>query len=162
VLLRVRVPRSIPRRAPVHVHLRTGAHRMSSSPRHDRLDARIVTVSRLQASRDVAARGLAPSVEALDTPLGPRESPRASGVCYSALRRLPRRDLHPLEKSDKMLALARPHRHDATWDQCKVDAAISVRHLFEKGRLHSAVFNAQLPPRSVGNATWKVGRPRCA
>ena len=48
------------------------------SPRHDRLGSRIVNVSRLQASRDVAARGLAPSVEALDTPLGPRESPRAS------------------------------------------------------------------------------------
>ena len=78
VRLRVRVLRSVPRRAPVRVRLRTGAHRMSSSPRHDRFDARVVNLTRLQASRDVAARGLAPSVEASDTPLGPRESPRTS------------------------------------------------------------------------------------
>ena len=114
VRLRVRVLRSIPRRAPVHVPLRTGAHGMLSLPRHDRLDARVVNLSRLQASLHVAARGLAPSVEAFDTPLGPRESPRTSGVCYSALRRLPRRDLHPLETNDGMGPLARPHRHDAT------------------------------------------------
>ena len=114
VLLPVRVLRSVPRRAPVRVHLRTGTHGMLPSPRHDRLDARVVNLTRLQASLHVAARGLAPSVEALDTPLGPRESPRASGVCYSALRCLPRRDLHPLEKNDGMRALARPHRHDAT------------------------------------------------
>ena len=80
---------------------------MWPSPRHDRLDARVVNLTRLQASLHVAARGLAPSVEALDTPLGPRESPRTSGVCYSALRRLPRRDLHPLETNDGMRALAR-------------------------------------------------------
>jgi len=115
VPLRVRVLRSVPRRAPVHVRLRTGVHGASSSPRHDRLDARVVNVTRLQASLQVAARGLAPSVEALDTPLGPHGSHRASGVCYSALRCLPRRDLHPLEKNDGMRALARPHRHDATW-----------------------------------------------
>jgi hypothetical protein len=35
------------------------------------------------------------------------------GVCYSALRRLPRRDLHPLETNDAMHALARTHPHDA-------------------------------------------------
>ena len=81
----------------------------------DRLDARVVNMSRLQASRDVAARGLAPSVEALDTPLGRRDSRHAPGVCYSALRRLPRRDLHPLEKNDGMRTLAGPHRHDAPW-----------------------------------------------
>ena len=114
VRLPVRVLRSVPRRAPVHVHLRTGVHGMSSLPRHDRLDARVVNLTRLQASLHVAARGLAPSVEALDTPLGPRASPHVSGVCYSALRCLPRRDLHPLEENDEIRALARPHRHDAT------------------------------------------------
>ena len=113
VPLRVRVLRPLPRRAPLRVRLRTGAQRTSSSPRNDRLDARVVNLSRLQASRDVAARGLAPSVEALDTPLGPRGSRPAPGVCYSALRRLPRRDLHPQEKNSEMRALARPHRHDA-------------------------------------------------
>jgi hypothetical protein len=41
------------------------------------------------------------------------------GVCYSALRRLPRRDLHPLETNDGMGALARSHRHDATYPHCK-------------------------------------------
>ena len=115
VRLPVRVLRSIPRRAPVRVHLRTGTHGMLSSPRHDRLDARVVNLTRLQASRDVAARGLAPSVEALDTPLGPPESRPMPGVCYSALRHLPRRDLHPLETNDGMRRLALPHRHDATW-----------------------------------------------
>jgi hypothetical protein len=113
VRLRVRVLRSLPRRALVHVPLRTAAHEASSSPRHDRLDARIVNLTRLQASRDVAARGLAPSVEALDTPLGPRDSHHAPGVCYSALRRLPRRDLHPLEQNDVIPTRARLHRHDA-------------------------------------------------
>ena len=54
-------------------------------------------MSRLQASRHVAARVLAPSSEALDTPLGPPRSLAVPGVCYSALRCLPRRDLHPLE-----------------------------------------------------------------
>ena len=56
-----------------------------------------VNMSRLQASRHVAAHVLAPSEEALDTPLGPPRSLAVPGVCYSALRRLPRRDLHPLE-----------------------------------------------------------------
>src|SRR5688500_4575629 len=115
VPLRVRVLRPLPHRAPLRVRLRTGAHWTSSSPRHDRLDARVVNLMRLQASRDVAARGLAPSVEALDTPLEPRNSHHALGVCYSALRRLPRRDLHPLEKNDTMTALARAHHHDAPW-----------------------------------------------
>src|ERR1700730_5375241 len=104
--LRVRVLRSLPRRVPLRVPLRTRAHGILSSPCHDRLDTRVVNLSRLQASLYAAARGLAPSVEALDTPLGPRESPRTSGVCYSALRRLPRRDLHPLERNDAMTALA--------------------------------------------------------
>ena len=118
-----------PAETPVRVRLRTGAHRMSSSPRHDRFDARVVNLTRLQASRDVAARGLAPSVEASDTPLGPRESPRTSGVCYSALRRLPRRDLHPLEMNDGMGALARPHRHDAT---CSDSNATTDEHMPQK------------------------------
>lgn len=45
----------------------------------------------------VAARVLAPSVEAFDAPLGPRGLPHQSGACYRALRRLPGRDSHPLE-----------------------------------------------------------------
>ena len=70
-------------------------------------------MSRLQASLHVAARGLAPSEEASDTPLGPRPSPVVPGVCYSALRRLPRRDLHPLEKNSVTQPVSRPRRHDA-------------------------------------------------
>jgi hypothetical protein len=113
VPLRVRVLRPIPRRDLPRV-LRTETRQTWPSPRHDRLGSRIVNVSRLQASRNVAARGLAPSVEALDAPLGPPGSLPMPGACYSALRRLPRRDLHPLETNDKMTALARSHRHDAT------------------------------------------------
>ena len=97
VPLRARVLRPLPRRDLPHVHLRTEASQTWPSPRHDRLGSRVVNLSRLQASRDVAARVLAPSVEAFDTPLGPPGSLPMPGVCYSALRRLPRRDLHPLE-----------------------------------------------------------------
>src|SRR5262249_16503661 len=114
VRLPVRVLRSVPRRDFPRVHLRTGTREAWPSPGHERLGSRLVNVTRLQASRDVAAGGLAPSVEAFDTPLGPRESLHASGVCYSALRRLPRRDLHPLESNDRTAALARSRRHDAT------------------------------------------------
>ena len=74
------------------------ARRASPSPRHDRLGSRIVNLSRLQASLDVAARVLAPSVEAFDTPLGTRKSPPVPGLCYPALRRLPGPDFHRLEK----------------------------------------------------------------
>src|SRR5438477_233696 len=76
---------------------------------------RIVNLSRLQASPDVAARVLAPSVEALDTPLGPPVSRPMPGVCYSALRRLPRRDLHPLEMNSVKQTSFRLLRHDAPW-----------------------------------------------
>ena len=70
-------------------------------------------MSRLQASRHVAARVLAPSEEALDTPLGPPRSLAVPGVCYSALRHLPRRDLHPLETNSVKPMLTHPLRHDA-------------------------------------------------
>ena len=105
VPLRARVLRPLPRRDPPHVRPRTGVRRTWPSPRHDRLGSRIVNLSRLQASRDVVARVLAPSVEALDTPLGPHGSRRPPGVCYSALRGLPRRDLHPLERDSGKPAL---------------------------------------------------------
>ena len=89
--------RPIPRRDPPHLHHRTGARSTWPSPCDQRLGSRIVNMSRLQASRHVAARVLAPSSEALDTPLGPPRSLAVPGVCYSALRCLPRRDSHPLE-----------------------------------------------------------------
>jgi hypothetical protein len=111
--LPVRVLRSGPRRDRRR-DLRTETPQTWPSPSHERLGSRVVNLTRLQASRDVAARGLAPSVEACDTPLGPPGSLPMPGVCYSALRRLPRRDLHPLESNDRMGALARPHLHDAT------------------------------------------------
>jgi hypothetical protein len=106
------VLRPVPRRDLPPVHLRTETRETWPSPRHDRLGSRIVNLSRLQASRDVAARGLASSVEACDTPLGPPGSRLMPGVCYSALRRLPRRDLHPLETNSVRQAMYLP-RHDA-------------------------------------------------
>ena len=66
----------------------------------------------LQASRHVAARVLVPSSEALDTPLGPRRSLAVPGVCYSALRCLPRRDFHPLETNSVKSMVIHPLRHD--------------------------------------------------
>ena len=100
VPLRAHVLRPIPRRD-LWRDLRTETPQTWPSPRHDRLGSRVVNLSRLQASLDVVARVLAPSVEALDTPLEPPTSRSESGVCYSALRRLPRRDWHPLETNGR-------------------------------------------------------------
>ena len=50
VRLRARVLRPVPRRDPPRA-LRTGAQQTWPSPRHDRLGSRVVTLSRLQASR---------------------------------------------------------------------------------------------------------------
>src|SRR5678815_1098152 len=123
VRLRTRVLRPLPRRDPTHVRHRTGARRTWPSPRNDRLGSRVVNLSRLQASLDVAARVLASSVEAFDTPLGPPESLPMPGACYSALRRLPRRDLHPLETNSVKLTLICQPRHDAP------SIAVSYTHL---------------------------------
>src|SRR5205823_3943967 len=64
-------------------------------------------------------RVLAPSRfrEALAAPLGTQGSLPLPGACYPALRRLPRRDLHPLEKrSVKIFVPSDAHlRHDAPW-----------------------------------------------
>ncbi len=116
VHLRARVLRPLPRRDPPHLHHRTGARSAWPSPCDQRLGSRIVNMSRLQASRHVAARVLAPSSEAFDTPLGPPRSLAVPGVCYSALRRLPRRDLHPLETNSVKQSLTHPLRHDARTD----------------------------------------------
>ena len=48
------------------------------------------------ASLDVAARTLAPSVEAFDAPLRPRRSLSVPGACYRTVRLLSGRDSHPL------------------------------------------------------------------
>jgi len=72
--------------------------------------------TRLQASLRVAARVVAPSVEACDAPLGHRGLPPMPGACYPALRRLPGRDSHPLEScSSQTVARTDAHRllHDA-------------------------------------------------
>lgn len=111
--LPARVLRPLPRRDRRYVHLRTEVSPTSPSPRHDRLGSRVVNLTRLQASRNVAARVLAFSVETFDTPLQPRHSRRALGVCYSALRRLPRRDLHPLEMDSVKPTIICLLRHDA-------------------------------------------------
>src|SRR6202022_3010864 len=72
--LRARVLRPLPRRDLLRICLRIEAQQTWPSPRYDRLGSRIVTLSRLQASRHVAARVLAPSVEALYTHLLPPAS----------------------------------------------------------------------------------------
>ena len=107
------VLRPMPHRDPRHVHLRTEASQTWPSPCHERLGSRLVNVSRLQASREVATRVLASSEEACDTPLRPPSSHSVPGVCYSALRRLPRRDLHPLEMNDAKQTLLGLLHHDA-------------------------------------------------
>ena len=136
VPLRAHVLRPLPRRD-LPRDLRTETRQTWPSPRHDRLGSRVVNLSRLQASLDVAARVLAPSVEALDTPLGPPGSLPMPGVCYSALRRLPRRDLHPLEKNDLKQTMFCLLRHDAPWTdlygrcpQCGTASADLERRVF--------------------------------
>jgi len=42
------------------------------------------------------------------------------GVCYSALRRLPRRDSHPLEKNDARQTAFSLSHHDAPCTHCRV------------------------------------------
>jgi hypothetical protein len=100
-MILARVLRPLPRRDPRCALVL--ASRMLPSPRHDRLGSRIVSLSRLQASLDVAARVLAPCCAALaashafDARLQPSGSPPLLRACYSALQRLPRRDLYPLD-----------------------------------------------------------------
>ena len=118
VPLPARVLRPLPRRDHPRVRPRTGARTTWPSPGYDRLGSRIVNLSRLQASRHVAARVLASSVEAFDTPLGPRGSHRTPGVCYSALRGLPRRDSHPLERDSGRPAVSGWPLHDAPYMYC--------------------------------------------
>ncbi len=92
----VHVLRPIPRQDSRWVLPRTSTPRTWPSPRHARLGSRIVALSRRQASLDVAARALAPSVEAFDAPLRPRQSLAVPGACYQTLRRLSRRDSYSL------------------------------------------------------------------
>ena len=91
------VPLPLPREDSTGFLLRSRARRASPSPRHDRLGSSIVPLSGLQDSLDVAARDLAPSVEAFDAALRLRGSRPSPAACYRALRRLPGRDLHPLD-----------------------------------------------------------------
>ena len=91
------------------------------SPRHEKLGAIVVNVTRLQRSLDAAARWIAPPKGALDIPRGPGGSLRQPGICYAALQRLPRRDLHPLVKNSVKIVhfprarAARGLRQDAPW-----------------------------------------------
>ena len=101
------------------------ASSMLPSPRNDRLGSRIVSLSRLQASRNVAARVLAPccaahaASHAFETRLRPSGSLPLPRACYSALRRFPRRDLHPLDHHSMTAGSRRDprrgfcRRHDA-------------------------------------------------
>jgi hypothetical protein len=120
LLQRVLLP--IPRRASPPIRTREGS--TWPSPRHARLGARIVSVTRRQASLDVAARAVASLrqlslVRAFDTRLHQSASRPQVLVCYRALRRLPGRDSHPLERCSmdrpwRSLALApRLLLHDA-------------------------------------------------
>ena len=120
-------------------------------------------MSRLQASRHVAARVLAPSAEALDTPLGPPRSLAVPGVCYSTLRHLPRRDLHPLETNSVKPMLTHPLRHDARswiilkmWSACPhvssmssaTDILYEHRDCLQRASLHATGVRPSSKPAS--------------
>ncbi len=108
------VPLPVPREDSPGFLLRARARRAWPSPWHERLGPSVVNLTRLQDSLDVAARVLAPSVEAFDTPLGPGPLGPNLGACYRALRRLPGRDLHPLDLCSGK-PIASRLRQDATW-----------------------------------------------
>jgi len=107
VLLLPRVLRSIPRGVLPRVALRTSTRQSWPSPGHERLGSPVVNVSRLQASLDVAARVVASSKEAFDIQLQTRSSRSVLWTCYPALRRVPGRDSHPLEKYSTELTFVR-------------------------------------------------------
>src|SRR6266540_5186495 len=90
------VLRPLPRQDSRRVLPRTSAPRAWPSPRYARLGSRIVPLSRRQASLDVAARALAPSVKAFVARLRSRQSLPVPRVCYRTVRLLSGRDLHPL------------------------------------------------------------------
>jgi hypothetical protein len=123
-LLLQRVLLPLPRRASLPI--RTREERAWPSPRHARLGARVVSLTRRQASLDVAARVVAPlarlsSLRAFDTALHQSASRPQVAVCYRALRRLPGRDFHPLDQcsvAPPLQSLALPlalSLHDAPW-----------------------------------------------
>ncbi len=128
------MPRPVPRKDPRAVP-QLDAWTWPSRGLHPRalrrwLGSPIVYLSRLQASLHVAAWDLAPSVEALDAPLQLLGSLRGLGACYRALRRLPGRDLHPLEtcslkrSGGPLSGSIASSRHDAPWrDRTIVRAA---------------------------------------
>ncbi len=155
VRLRARVLRPLPRRDPTHVRPRTGVRGTWPSPRHDRLGSRVVNVSRLQASRQVAARVLASSVEALDAPLGPHSSRHTPGACYSALRGLPRRDLHPREMDSGKPAQTGWLRHDAPWPHYMRQPSPQRR----AARAGPCVRPCAEPPRGRGAGRGPAKRP---
>lgn len=110
------------------------------SPRHARLGSRIVSLTRRQASLDVAARAVAPlprlsPLRALDTALHQSASRPQVAVCYRALRRLPGRDSHPLE----LHSMAPPRRPLARLPRlCRHDAPRREHSTRRAGRPRSA------------------------
>ena len=116
-------------------------------------------MSRLQTSRYVAARVLAPSTEAFDTPLGPPRSLAVPGVCYAALRDLPRRDLHPLETNSVKRTVMHPLRHDTlqpSFYRWMVDGSSGCTELPPGG----ARVMGWTPPSSCGIIVPLVKRPQ--
>jgi hypothetical protein len=119
---------------------------MLPSPRNDRLGSRIVHLSGLQASLHVAARVLASCFAALaalhasDARLQPSGSLPQLRACYSALRRFPRRDFHPLDHHSVTSVSAGAcsagsfRRHDAPSPEAIIDAPQAPQALAVRGR----------------------------
>lgn len=89
----------LPRRVFPRLLIRFPPRKTWPSPWHERLGSPIVFLSRLKTSLCSSRQDCSLIVsQASDTPLGTGTSRLRPGVCYPALRRLPGRDLHPLEQ----------------------------------------------------------------
>jgi hypothetical protein len=98
--------------------------------------------------------GLLPSVSrAFDTPLGSGEFLPPAGVCYRALRRLPGRDLHPLE---------RRVFQDAPWIGTIRNTRISGQALAERLSAHGGQQRTGWLPVNAVAGDWQNSGPETA
>ena len=83
------------------------------------------------------------------------------GVCYSALRRLPRRDFHPLERNSVTRTVSRPRLHDApsaNSTRCSPPDT-APRPNRAAGAAQASSGRALAPWRRVPRALWVGARP---
>ena len=94
------------------------ANRKSGFGHSSPTGARAQDLSRQPARPDLWGARVSNDPGLPDPPLGPPRSLAVPGVCYSALRGLPRRDLHPRETNSVKQMRRHPLRRDARSPHC--------------------------------------------